>query len=143
MKMIDKPESLLSALATCYKYPIHVAAVNNAKTAVRVLLAFGDHNPNVSDETGLTPLHIAAGRGHVDLCELLLKAGAGVNAPNNDGQTPLFCAVFYDKLDSAKLLLENHADALIIDREGRSLLDICKSEEVEKLINAHMPTQEI
>jgi cytohesin len=35
-----------------------------------------------------TPLHVAARRGHADTVNALLKAGANVNAVDDNGKTP-------------------------------------------------------
>jgi ankyrin repeat protein len=43
----------------------------------------------LKDNKGSTPLHLAAGRGHRDVVELLLANNADVNAKANNGATPL------------------------------------------------------
>lgn len=40
---------------------------------------------NASDKMGYTPLHYAARNGHLDACEILLNAGANVNATTTSG----------------------------------------------------------
>ena len=59
--------------------PLHFAADTGKLEAVRVLLA---RQANVHSRTtaGLTPLMIAARRGHSDIVGLLLDAGAGQSA---------------------------------------------------------------
>lgn len=41
---------------------------------------------------GKTPLHIAAAQGDVTILQILIKAGADVNVPDNSGRSPLGCA---------------------------------------------------
>lgn len=52
-------------------------------------------NPNFTSPGGLTLLHLAAGTGSKELCQLLLAAGANasINAVNQDGATPLLAVV--------------------------------------------------
>jgi ankyrin repeat protein len=53
------------------------------------LLLEHDANPNISDETGTTALHIAAARGAINIVVRLIDAHADVNAQNNTGVRPL------------------------------------------------------
>jgi len=46
-------------------------------------------SPNVRDESGLTPLHLAAAHGHQRTSQILLDHGAKLNAQDKAGQTPL------------------------------------------------------
>jgi len=59
---------------------------------------------------GLTPLHLAAERGHIEVMKSLLAAGADVLAKDDDHWTPLHFAARDGRKDAAALLLENHAD---------------------------------
>lgn len=58
-----------------------------------MLLAAGQ-DPNLGDRDGFVPLHLAAQQGNVEFAEVLLEAGAIVDAVNKYGNTPLFVAVF-------------------------------------------------
>lgn len=52
---------------------------------------------NVTDESGLTPLHLACDRGLIDFINVLLKKNLNVNAQDNDGYTPLMLAAICDR----------------------------------------------
>ena len=51
-----------------------------------------------------TPLHWAASHGHKEIAELLIAAGADVNAKSKYGRTPLDYAVKYKRTEIASLL---------------------------------------
>jgi len=54
--------------------------------------------------TGDTPLHTHAGEGRKEVVEILIKAGANVNAKNRDGATPLHSAAVRGQKETADLL---------------------------------------
>lgn len=71
----------------------------------------------ISEDTGVTPLFIAAGNGHVRIVKLLLDATVNVNhATFTDGTTPnyastaLSLATYKDNVEIIQLLLEARAD---------------------------------
>jgi ankyrin repeat protein len=78
------------------------------------------------DSDGSTPLHCAVWKGHQEIVEFLLGAGADVNAQNSNahwGTTPLHAAAHANQAAIAKLLIENGADVNARDLEGRTPLD--------------------
>jgi ankyrin repeat protein len=54
----------------------------------KVLLQHGA-DANITDNSGCTPLHIAAASGSRKVVKLLLTHGAMVSAKDGDGKTPL------------------------------------------------------
>lgn len=56
---------------------------------------------------GWTALHEAVCRNNVEICEILVKAGAKVNIPNMYGITPIFVAAQSGKVDALRFLLKN------------------------------------
>ncbi|XP_032087211.1 ankyrin repeat domain-containing protein 27 isoform X3 [Thamnophis elegans] len=61
---------------------------------------------NVTNQTGLTPLHVAALHGHVDLVALLLKHGANVEAKDVNQAGPLHFACQNGHFQVVKYLIE-------------------------------------
>jgi ankyrin repeat protein len=80
-----------SSLAFCGE--IHDAAQADDLEQVKALLK-GNPGSVLSkdDKYGLTPLHLAALRGHQEVAELLLARKAEVNAKDKLGLTPLHMA---------------------------------------------------
>lgn len=74
-------------------------------------------------------LHYAAQFGLTDIIEILLEKGADVNATTDDGMTPLHYLAKSDDLNyaAASLLLENGADAHIVNGEGKTAEQLAKS----------------
>jgi ankyrin repeat protein len=108
--------------------------------AIRLLLQHGAlvDLPNV---TGITPLMTAAGMGHGDgasrgrfnteqdglgAIQLLLKAGANINAGSEDGQTALHSAAQKGWNKVVSLLADNGAALDAKDLRGRTALDYAK-----------------
>jgi len=72
-------------------------------------------SPNVADSGGWTPLHLAAGLGHLGVVRLLLERGADPTVRNRLGDTPLHVAIMQGRPEVARALLE---------RGGARLLEI-------------------
>ncbi len=93
-----------------------------ARTVARTVTVMLDRGPGRAAKTsmqhgaqvqqgGLTALHFAAQVGDATSARLLVGAGAPVNEPAADGNTPLVLAVFSGHGDVARVLLEQGADA--------------------------------
>eukprot|EP00732_Lithocolla_globosa_P003814 Lithocolla_globosa_v1_NODE_3213_length_1731_cov_8.599045.p2 type:complete len:184 gc:universal NODE_3213_length_1731_cov_8.599045:599-48(-) len=63
-------------------------------------------------------LHIASQNGHTDLVQLIIDAGADVNAQNDGGQTALHMAVAYDFDEISEILRKAGADDSITNDAG-------------------------
>ena len=104
--------------------PLHLAAVNDRKNVVELLLA-NKADVNAKDYEGQTPLHWAD--AHKNITSLPLAKGADVNAKDNLGHTPLHWAAKDDHKDVAEILLANKADVNVKDDKGETPLQLAAS----------------
>jgi ankyrin repeat protein len=74
--------------------------------------------PQARDGGGLTPLHFAAREGDLRSVQLLLDAGADVNATSEYGWTALLAATHNKYYELGKYLLERGADPNIANKGG-------------------------
>lgn len=71
------------------------------------------HDPS----SGRTLLHLAASTGRVAAIESLIKAGANINATDNDLNTPLHLAVLHSHLDVVESLIKAGADVNAVNKD--------------------------
>ena len=67
---------------------------------------------------GFTPLHLAVLKGHLDMCQMLLKHQPDLRAQDNKGNTPLHVAATGGHLEVARMLLECKADVDSLNGKG-------------------------
>ncbi|MFM8454874.1 MAG: ankyrin repeat domain-containing protein [Gammaproteobacteria bacterium] len=79
-------------------------------------------DPSSSGKTKLSPLAIAAGRGHIADIIHLLKEGQDVNAEDQDGWTPLAYAAAMEHFDAAKILIAYGAKLHCVDALGHQAI---------------------
>lgn len=91
--------------------PLSDAAVAGDLQTITRLLGEGA-DVNAFDNCGRTALICAASGGSKNACEVLIKAGADVNALS-DGVTALHCACLHGYTEIVALLIDNGADVRI------------------------------
>lgn len=118
---------------------LHHAAVRGEVDVLASLPKRGDHDLDLADRQGFTPLHFAAQQGDLEAVRLLLVAGASVDPQDSRGNTPLWRAVFGNNAvaEIVQLLLAAGADPDITNNSGRSPRDMAatfnKAEIVSQL----------
>jgi len=83
--------SVLLMGAAAIDYPLINAAKNTDRAQIRLLVQ-QKIDVNAAEPDGTTALHWASYRDDGDSADVLIKAGANVNAANDLGATPLWTA---------------------------------------------------
>ena len=83
---------------------LHEAALNGDLVSLQALLQRkADPNRREKQNKG-TPLHVACFQGHLEICRVLVRAGAQLNLRDGEGLTPLFHAKDQGHADLIKFL---------------------------------------
>ena len=128
----------LSFFAGCKEKPIHHAAYDGDLKKVKEII---DRDPNeikVQDAQGFTPLHLASGKGHIEIVEFLLNHGADTESEIFDRETPLMLAARFavnGKYETMKTLLEHGAKVNHKDKHGRAALQDAAMYSGKEVIN--------
>ncbi|MEW5924150.1 MAG: ankyrin repeat domain-containing protein [Candidatus Zixiibacteriota bacterium] len=116
---------------------LHLAAFRG-RTGVIKLLADRGANLQIRDNDSMSVLGGAAYSGQPDAAALLIELGADVNeAPNRHGHTPLFAAIWSNRVNVARVLIESGADLEYRNPHGETALHIAVSrgnQEIAQLL---------
>lgn len=106
--------------------PARVACMADDNGILKLLLVKGAEM-DVPDDKGYTPLMAAASHGYdIHINVLLQKGSAAINKADFEGNTPLIYAVMKGKNKTVELLLQKGADAKILNKEGKTAIDLAK-----------------
>ena len=119
---------------------LYQAAYHQQLKVARALLAH-HADPNIGDEFGVTPLHLAAETNEY-MVELILDHRADPNAETVSGKTPIFNAQKDDRLGIIIQLLNRGANVYHLSKEGRSILYRAARDDqltIVKYLTKHYP----
>ncbi|XP_051138215.1 protein VAPYRIN-like [Andrographis paniculata] len=106
---------------------LHVAAASDRTEEIRRLVDERRGLTDSRDKDGRTPLHLAAGKGHLESAKALVAAAANVDARSKDGRTALYRAAANGDCGMVEMLLEAGADPTIGDVDQcRSAIDVAR-----------------
>lgn len=86
------------------------------------------------DQSGWTPLHIAASIGNLDIIKMLVDAGASVKLQTGTGQTVLHLSVLKNLYESTHYFLDQGASARVADKKGQTPLFRAASNGYTRLV---------
>jgi ankyrin repeat protein len=122
------------------------AAKNGDVQKISEILSQHPELIHARDSDDSTPLHCAAWKGHVEVVQLLLTAGADVNLHNKNGHwgtTPLHAAAHGNQAAIAEILIHNGADLNAVDEAGKTPMDhteFHKAKAAAKIIAKQLDT---
>ena len=110
--------------------PLHLACKQHHAETVKLLLSYGA-DTNAVNKCGQTPLHTAASRQSdcPELCEILLKHDAEIDAVDVDGSQQLHLACKQGHAETVKLLLSYGADTNAVNKCGQTPLHTAASRQ--------------
>jgi ankyrin repeat protein len=128
------------ASLTAKKWPRFIEALESGNISVVKQLIKEGINVNVIRD-GLTPLMVAASKGHIEMAEVILQAGANINARSDDGWTALHKAA-YDQTETniVDLLLQSGIDLEAKNKSGRTALQLAEEKghrDIAHVIRKH------
>ncbi|XP_072344384.1 histone-lysine N-methyltransferase EHMT1-like isoform X9 [Scyliorhinus torazame] len=104
---------------------LYISAKQGEMQKVLLMLVDGiDPNFRAEHQNKRTPLHAAAEIGHVEICHMLVQAGANLDTCDDDQRTPLMEAAENNQLETVKYLLKAGALADHKDVEGSICLHL-------------------
>ncbi len=136
-------EDLLSVKDREGMLPLHAAIVSTNLPVTRFILERMvelDEPLDRKDKSGMTPLHLAVSMNDENITPLLvfyLNQTQNINAFNardDSKETPLFYAVRNGNTNLARFLLQNRADANLLNSEKESTLFVAVREKNEDMV---------
>ena len=104
-----------------------IAAWNGHTETVRYVLFLPEVEVDHANHKGCTALHWAADNNHTDVLQVLIDAGADIEARDNTGYSPLLIACRSGSLDTVKLLVRAGAGVRVTNNDGHTCLTIAAS----------------
>jgi len=117
--------------------PLLLAVRHSKLSILRFLLSQGVDPASLSDSTGCTALHLAAGLGDITAVHELLKHGAVANTTDLKGNTPLHHAVQGLQVAVARTLIEHGASPVPKNIYGERPRDLILAGTQSQLESPH------
>jgi ankyrin repeat protein len=126
--LLDDNPGLATAWSEDGFTPLHFAAFFGHPAAAKLLVERGAdleaRSTNTQFALDAAPLHSASAAGQLEVCVVLLDAGADVNAVQHGGYTALLDAAANENEELMEFLLERGADRTARLDDGRGVTDL-------------------
>ncbi|MEE9327296.1 MAG: ankyrin repeat domain-containing protein [Cocleimonas sp.] len=109
---------------------LHLAAVKGDREGVKKLIKMKS-DVNIRASHGNTPLYDT---GDAKVAEILLAAGAKIDAVDDYGETALMAAAQYSDPKKAIALMSHGANKTLKNKKGKSAYDFAEDDEMRKII---------
>ena len=107
--------------------PLHLAASNGDDLVLEIMLqnSANENNIEPKDDSGRTPLHVAAffTTAHAKTLEILIQNGAKIDVKDDQGQTPMHLAALKMRSSRVGMLVKYGASLKIRDKYGFTPLE--------------------
>ena len=122
-ELLLKHSAKIDAVDDNGNQPLHLASLRGHIRTGNLLVSYGAET-NVVNKYGLTLLHAAATgeKDSPELCEILLKHGARIDAVGAEGNQPLHLAGWKGHAETCKLLVSHGADTNAVNKQGQTSL---------------------
>lgn len=136
----DKMRNYLSAKNLEEAVPNDIA--EHVETLLKELHSYGEDRIAGFVKDGSNVLHLALGANNFDFCyyaryyKKLIEINVPVNAQDTDGNTPLHLAAKNGDVEGCRFLLNNGADVILQNKEGKIPFQVTKNREVKKLFKS-------
>ena len=113
-----------SVVAASDKHDLMMRAIERNDVAQVKALIAGKIDPNLRKDSRASPtfMTFAAFHGRTEILQLLLGAGADVNSPDGDMQTPLMQASSHGHIRAVQLLIKSGASLKEVSKWGDTAL---------------------
>ena len=123
--------------------PLHLACGKNRIENINVLLLDPKINYNPVDNQGFTPLIKACASQAYDVVKALLRSNEiKINFKDKIGNTALHYLCEDEKYDLAVEIIKNGGDVKAENKEGKTPLDLIKTDDVKTIINSYLKSKE-
>ena len=128
--LLDAKADVVNAQDRVGNTPLHYAIAARDRQRIALLIEYKP-DVNLANRAGSTPLHLVT---DTELAGMLMSAAANPNQPDVNANTPLHLAVRARRKEIVRLMLEQKADASLVNASGKTPLNLAKDREMKNIL---------